>query len=82
MQAGPDGGVTHEIAGLTDAATWALNNAHGAFFSQWLAGKRGTERFHGETAILYFLYTRHLAVAPAESRRWPCSSAAPTAGRR
>ncbi len=66
MQAGPDGGVTHEWAGLADAATWALKSPQGAHFSKWLAGKRGMKRFHQETAILYFLYTRHAKTAPAE----------------
>lgn len=66
MQQGPDGGVTHEIAGVADAATWALKSPRGAYFSKWLAGKRGILRFHEETAILYFLYTRHLKTEPAE----------------
>jgi len=66
IQQGPDGGVTHEIAGVADAATWALKHPQGAYFSRWLAGKRGMARFHEETAIMYFLYTRHLKTAPAE----------------
>ncbi|MFO7899442.1 MAG: heparinase II/III family protein [Planctomycetota bacterium] len=66
MQAGADGGVTHEWAGPADAATWALDNPHGARFGNWLADKRGMRRFHKETAILYFLYTRHIATAPKE----------------
>ncbi|MGA2035678.1 MAG: hypothetical protein ABSG68_25805, partial [Thermoguttaceae bacterium] len=63
--AGPNGGVTHEMAGRIDALTWALRSPHGAYLSHWLAEKRGLERFHGETAIYYFLYTRNLAVKPA-----------------
>ncbi len=66
IQSGPDGGVTHEWAGLADAATWALKSPQGAHFKKWLAGRRGMRRFHGETAILYFLYTRHVETAPAE----------------
>ncbi len=66
IQSGPDGGVTHEWAGLADAATWATKNPHGAFFRDWLAEKRGMNRFHGETVMLYFLYTRHITIAPKE----------------
>ncbi len=66
MQQGPDGGVTHEIAGVADAMTWALKSPQGAHFSKWLAGKQGIKRFYAETAILYFLYTRQLTTKPAE----------------
>jgi hypothetical protein len=63
--AGPNGGVTHEMAGRIDALTWALQSPSGAYLSHWLAEKRGLDRFHGETAIFYFLYTRNLDVKPA-----------------
>ena len=63
--AGANGGVTHEMAGRIDALTWALQSPHGAYLSHWLAEKRGPERFYGETAIYYFLYTRNLTVKPA-----------------
>ena len=63
--AGANGGVTHEMAGRIDALTWALQSPRGAYLSRWLAEKRGLSRFHGETAIYYFLYTRNLAVKPA-----------------
>lgn len=66
IQSGPDGGATHEWAGPAEAATWASGNPHGAFFTQWLSGKRGMSRYFGETAILYFLYARHLNTKPAE----------------
>jgi hypothetical protein len=66
MQAGPDGGVTHEWAGPADAATWALGNPHGAWFGRWLARKRGMRRFHREDAVFYFLYTRHIETEPKE----------------
>ena len=66
IQSGPDGGVTHEWAGPADAATWALKNPYGAFFDEWLEKKRGMNRFFGETAILYFLYTRALDTNPVE----------------
>jgi hypothetical protein len=66
IQQGPDGGVTHEIAGVADAVTWALCSRHGVFFSRWLAGKRSVkERFFTDTALLYLLYTRHLTAEPA-----------------
>ena len=64
--AGANGGVTHEMAGRIDALTWALQSPRGAYLSRWLAEKRGLSRFHGETAIYYFFYTRNLAVKPAE----------------
>ena len=63
--AGANGGVTHEMAGRIDALTWALQSPHGAYLSHWLAEKRGPERFYGETATYYFLYTRNLTVKPA-----------------
>jgi hypothetical protein len=66
IQSGPDGGVTHEWAGPAEAAAWALKNAHGVYFKEWLSGKRGMDRFYGDTAILYFLYTRHLDLNPTE----------------
>jgi hypothetical protein len=63
--AGANGGTTHEMAAKIDALTWALRSPSGAFLSRWLAEKRGLDRFHGDTAIFYFLYTRHLDVKPA-----------------
>ena len=66
MQDGGDGGVAHEMAGNIEAMTWATKSPAGAWFSKWLAGKRGTKRFYGETAMGYFLYTRFLATAPAK----------------
>lgn len=63
--AGANGGATHEMADKIDALTWALKSPHGAFLSRWLDGKRGLNRFHGETAIFYFFYTRHLSTAAA-----------------
>jgi len=65
LQSGPNGGVTHEMAGAIDAATRALSSPHGAYFSRWLAGQRGTARFHAETAVFYMLYTRQLQTRPA-----------------
>jgi len=63
---GPDGGVTHEMAGVSDALAWALKSPHGAWFSRWMAkSKRGLKRFYGETTIFYMLYTRHLTTKPA-----------------
>lgn len=69
LQSGPNGGITFEMAGLIDAATWALDSPHGAYLSRWLAEKRGPARFHGATAVYYFLYTRHLATEPQEPPR-------------
>ena len=65
IQDGPDGGVTHEMAGTIDAAAWAMGSPAGAHFSAWLAEKRGLSRFYGESAIGYLLYTRNLKVKPA-----------------
>ncbi len=64
LQGGPNGGVTLDMAGMVDALTWATGSSHGAYFSDWLAKKRGLGRFRGETAVYYFLYTRHLRTAP------------------
>lgn len=66
LQGGPNGGVTFEMAGIIDALVWATRSPQGMYFSQWLAKKRGARRFHADTAIFYFLYTRHLKAAPAE----------------
>ncbi len=63
--AGPNGGVTREMAAKIDAQTWALRSPHGAYLSQWLAAKRVLKRWESETAMFYFLYTRHLDVPPA-----------------
>jgi hypothetical protein len=66
LQGGPNGSVTHEMAGVIDGATWALRSPHGARFSRWLQAKRGPERFYGETAIFYMLYARQPQPEPAE----------------
>ncbi len=63
---GPNGSVTHEMAGVLDAATWALKSPQGAYFSQWLAGKRGTDRFYGITGVFYMIYTRMIDTPAAE----------------
>jgi hypothetical protein len=61
----PDNGVTHEMAGVSDAITWALRSPTGAWFSRWMAdGPRGMKRFYGETIVFYFLYTRHITTKP------------------
>jgi len=65
LQSGPNGGVTHEMAGVMDAVAWAIKSPHGVYFSEWLAGKRGLRRFYGETAIFYVLYTRSLETGPS-----------------
>ena len=61
---GPNGSVTHEMAGLLNMATWVLNLKEGAYFDQWLAEKRGLGRFYGETAIYYMLYNRNIDLEP------------------
>ncbi|HOD82171.1 MAG: Heparinase II/III-like protein [Planctomycetes bacterium ADurb.Bin126] len=58
--AGPNGGITHEMAEKIDALAWALRSSPGAYVSRWLASKRGPARYYGETAIFYFLYGRDL----------------------
>jgi hypothetical protein len=76
LQSGPNGGVTHEMAGIVDALTWALRSPHGAYFSNWLAhSPRGLQRFYGETAIFYMLYTRNLKTRPLPE---PPGSASPS----
>ncbi len=71
LQGGPNGGVTHEMAGIIDAATWALQSPQGRRFGQWIADKRGLSRFHGETAIFYMLYTRQLPSRIGEKAETP-----------
>lgn len=66
LQGGPNGGVTHEMAGVMDAMAWALKSSYGVHFSRWLADKRGLGRFWGETSLFYMLYTRNLETEPAE----------------
>lgn len=63
--AGPDGGVTHEMAGVLAGLTWALKSETGAWFDNWLAKKRGLSRYYGETGVFYFLYGRQLTTVPA-----------------
>ncbi len=70
LQSGPNGGVTHEMAGIVDAVTWALRSPQGVWFSRWLREKRALARFHGETAIFSMLYTNQL---PSESTAPPLS---------
>jgi len=65
LQGGPNGGVTHEMAGVIDGAAWALGSPQGVRFSRWLRDKRGVQRFYGETAVFYMLYTRQLKAEPA-----------------
>ena len=81
LQSGPNGGVTYEMAGIMDALTWATRSPHGAYFGARLAEKRGLKRFHGDTPIFYFLYTRWLqdaaAALPASA---PMGSGRPSAG--
>jgi hypothetical protein len=61
----PDNGVTHQMAGVSDALAWALKSPTGAHFSQWMArGPRGMGRFYGETGAFYLLYTRRLKTEP------------------
>jgi len=61
---GPNGSVTHEMAGVLDALAWAYSSGPGVYFSNWLAGKRGTARFYGWTAPFYMIYTKHLTTPP------------------
>ncbi len=76
--AGPNGGITHEMAEKIDALAWALRSPAGTHVSRWLASKRGPARYYGETAIFYFLYGRHL---PAEASPPPLSVLAGELGR-
>jgi len=73
LQGGPNGGVTHEMAGITDALTWALRSGAGAHLSERIVRRRGLARFHGETGIFYLLYTRALAARPVERTAPPAS---------
>jgi hypothetical protein len=63
--AGPNGGVTREMAAKIDMQTWALRSPRGAYLSRWLASQRGLRRYEGETAIFHFLYSRHLETTPS-----------------
>jgi len=67
LQSGPNGGVTYEMAGVIDGLSWALRSPHGVQFSRSLAAKRGLQRFYGDSAIFYMLYSRHIETKPA----WP-----------
>jgi len=64
--AGPDGGVTHEMAGVLCGLSRLLGSGEGVWFDGWIASKRGTGRFYGETAIYYFLYARTTRPKPVE----------------
>lgn len=66
LQSGSNGGVTIRAAGMIDAMTWCLNSPEGAWLGQWLAEKRGPERFHGWTAVFFMIYSRSLQVEPEE----------------
>jgi hypothetical protein len=63
LQGGPNGGVTDEMAGAIDAATWATGSADGRWFGRWLADKRGLQRYRGETAVFHPLYARRTSAA-------------------
>jgi len=69
LQGGPNGGVTHEMACVIDAATWALRSGEGAWLSRKVAAKRGLRRFYGDTAVFYMLYTPRLGAEPTEPPR-------------
>lgn len=74
LQGGPNGGVTQEMAGVIDAATWALSaNAKDApradaelaavrALSRRIAEVRRTGRYKLDTIALYMLYSRVLPV--------------------
>ena len=66
LQGGPNGGVTHEMAGVIDALCWATDSPHAAYLSRWLAAKRGPARFYGETVMFYMIYTRNLKPPAAQ----------------
>ena len=66
LQSGSNGGVTIQQAGIMDGLTRALDSGPGAFFSRWLAGKRGADRFYGTSTVYYFIYTRNLHVLPIQ----------------
>lgn len=65
LQSGPNGGATMSMAGTIVAMTWALDSPQGAYFSRWLADKRGPRRFYGDTALFSLLYSRRLPADPA-----------------
>ncbi|MFO8012148.1 MAG: heparinase II/III family protein, partial [Phycisphaerae bacterium] len=69
LQGGPNGGLTHEMACVIDAAAWALHSGEGVWLSHRLAAKRGLRRFYGDTAVFYMLYARRLDAEPAEPAR-------------
>ena len=63
IQSGGDGGVAHEVIGVTDGLAWAMDSSNGAWLSQSVAKKRGPARFYGFHNIFYFLYTRNRKAA-------------------
>ncbi len=71
--AGPNGGITHEMAEKIDALAWALQSSAGAYVSRWLASRRGPARYYGETAIFYFLYGRDLPAPQGQASPPPLS---------
>ena len=70
LQGGPNGGITHEMAGAIDALYWATAAPHAGYLSGWLAAKRGSARFYGPTVMCYFIYTRNLK-SPAAQPSFP-----------
>ena len=42
------------MAGQIDALAWALKSPGGAFLARRIAGRRGLDRYHGETAIDFY----------------------------
>lgn len=64
LQSGSNGGVTIQFPGIMDGLALALDSPRGAWWSGWIADKRGLDRFYRWTAIWYFLFTRHLDAGP------------------
>lgn len=74
LQAGSNGGVTQEMAGIIDAATWVAHSSDGRWLGQWLAAKRGLGRFKGQTPIFYMIYSRQIAAHGAPRAHEPALS--------
>lgn len=68
LQGGANGGVTMDMAGVIDAAAWALDSPEARQFGSWLKERRGPARYRGETGVFHFLYGRDRRDAPT---RWP-----------
>jgi hypothetical protein len=74
LQGGPNGGVTQEMAGTIDAATWGSASGHGKWMGEWLTGKRGVGRYKQDTGVFYMIYGRAIEAHAALKPKMPATS--------